>query len=93
MGQDECELIQVRFPGHAMPYDSMADTNLRTGYCMQVLGNIRASQGKWSESLKLHQDTLSLYRSAMGAKHRYTANALIKVVQHCLRLGQNVKAE
>jgi hypothetical protein len=60
---------------------------------MQVLGNIRASQGRWSESFQLHQDTLILYRSAMGVKHRYTANALMKVAQHWLRMGHDMEAE
>ena len=60
----------------------------RTGITILTLGDVRASQGRWDESFKLHQNALRQYLASIGPFHHRTAAAHVKVAEHHVRLSQ-----
>lgn len=66
--------------------------SVRTGLILYALGNLRAAQGAFTESLEFHQRALDHMRATVGDKDPYTANVLHKIAEHLLRQKQGEEA-
>lgn len=60
----------------------------RTGRFLHALGNVRNSQGAFDEALDYHRRALLFYKSTLGNHHHRTADVLVKVADHNIRLHQ-----
>lgn len=54
---------------------------------MVTLGNVRASQRRWDESLEQHKLALAQYMSTLGPNHFRVAALQTKLGEHMVRLG------
>jgi tetratricopeptide (TPR) repeat protein len=61
---------------------------LSTGRFLYALGNVHASLENYDESLEYHQRALNHYRNTLGSGHHRTADTLIRIVGHFIRLYQ-----
>ncbi|EED16512.1 NB-ARC and TPR domain protein [Talaromyces stipitatus ATCC 10500] len=59
-----------------------------TGKLLHAYGNVKASQGKLTESFEYHIRGLQQYKSTIGGNHHRTADLCVKVSDHYGRLGQ-----
>ncbi|UKZ83205.1 hypothetical protein TrVFT333_011010 [Trichoderma virens FT-333] len=66
--------------------------SVRTGLILYALGNLRAAQNKWDESLEYHQRAWRHMLATVGERDFYTANVFHKLAEHFIRLGQNEEA-
>lgn len=64
----------------------------RTGLILYVLGNLRAAQGLWHESLEYHQRAWRHMRETVGERDFYTANVAHKMGEHLIRLDRSDEA-
>lgn len=55
---------------------------------MYALGNVRASQGRYEESLKWHLMAYEHFGRTSGANHHRTADVGWRLAEHYLRLGR-----
>lgn len=66
--------------------------SVRTGLILYALGNLRATQNQWNESLDYHLRALRHMRATVGERDFYTANVSHKVAEHFMRSGLNEEA-
>ncbi|KAK5680154.1 hypothetical protein LTS10_007081 [Elasticomyces elasticus] len=66
--------------------------SVRTGLILYVLGNLRAAQKQWDESLEYHERAWSHMRETVGDRDFYTANVAHKLAEHMMRKGQTEEA-
>ncbi|KAL6715525.1 hypothetical protein ACLMJK_006486 [Lecanora helva] len=60
-----------------------------TGRFLHALGNVKASQGLLDEAQNFHHKALLHNKLTLGNNHHRTADTLVKVTDHHLRLGQH----
>ncbi|KAK1751457.1 hypothetical protein QBC47DRAFT_391863 [Echria macrotheca] len=96
MGQgklDECNtLLLDSLAGREKVLGKDDTESARTGLILYALGNLRAVQGRWDESLEFHQRAWRHMRRTVGDRDLYTAIVVHKIAMHLFRLGKTEEA-
>ena len=90
---DECDtLLLESLAGREQALGKDDRESARTGLILYALGNLRAAQDAWPESLEFHERAWRHMRATVGDKDLYTANVMHKMAEHLHRLGQGEEA-
>jgi tetratricopeptide (TPR) repeat protein len=66
--------------------------SVRTGLILYALGNLRAAQSRWDESLEYHQRAWDHMQATVGERDFYTANVAHKMAEHFIHSGRSEEA-
>ncbi|KAF2117449.1 hypothetical protein BDV96DRAFT_644867 [Lophiotrema nucula] len=59
-----------------------------TGRYLYTLGNVHDEMPEYNDSLEYHQRALNHYRSTLGSGHHRTADSLVRIGRHFMKMGQ-----